>query len=278
MVNNQAKAVISNGNMRMTALVNKMDKSAWDVISSKSNAMPRTMLIGYWGCPPREVMEQAARKHPYDEFIDLDVALGAPPSHLVPDAYCQIVTNIVDNAVHLRDRLRFIIGAVGEDKCDGGRFAALILRDLGLHVVEVRNPNDQRQPVTIATSGLPLREKIDRIMDTVRRPNRRIYKPVKPTHGFWGVPPHDMAMLDLFPDSTHVYGWTRCVEAGVPADLDLEMYVDPGVPTVFYAQTFCAKTALAKYLAEKYDGLYIDCDGTMTNSVVAQITAFIRLG
>ncbi|MDH7481557.1 MAG: hypothetical protein QHH26_06230 [Armatimonadota bacterium] len=240
--------------------------------------MAKSMLIGYWGCPPREVIAQASRKHPYDEFIDLDVDLGAPPSHLVPDAYCQIITNIVDNALHLRDRLRFIIAAVGEDKCDGGRFAALMLKDLGFTVFEVRNPNMERRPITIATSGLPLREKVNRIMDSVCKPNRRVFSPVKPTHGFWGVPPHDMRLLDLFPDTTHVYGWTRCVEAGVPADLDLEMQVDPGVPTVFFAQTFCAKTMLARYLAEKYNGLYIDCDGPMTHSVVAQITAFIRLG
>ncbi|MCL6628319.1 MAG: hypothetical protein K6U00_01800 [Armatimonadetes bacterium] len=240
--------------------------------------MARRMFIGYWGCPSRQVISKVARTYPYDEFIDLDVNMNAPSSGLVPDAYCQIVTNIVDNALHLRQNIRLIIASVGEDKCDGGRFAALILKDLGFPIMEVRNTESEREPLTISTSGLPLLEKVNRIMDGVVSPNQKRYPEVQPTHGFWGVPPHDMRLLELFPNTTHVYGWTRCVEAGVPADLELEMYVDPGVPTVFYTQTFCQKTVLAKYLAEKYDGLYIDCDGSLTNSVIAKVTAFIRMG
>ena len=61
-----------------------------------------------------------------------------------------------------------------------------------------------------------------------------------------------MEILKLFPNTTQVYGWIRCVEAGTPADLDLEMYVDENVPTVFYSQAFCSKSSLAKYLADKY--------------------------
>ena len=240
--------------------------------------MARRKFIGYLGCPPRQVMTKVGRAHPYDEFIDLDVSMNAPPSHLVPDAYCQIVTNIVDNALHLKHDLRLIIAAVGEDKCDGGRFAALILKDLGFPIIEVRNTETERKPVTIATSALPLLDKFNRIMDGVRAPKRTRYRWASPTHGFWGVPPHDMRLLELFPDTTHVYGWTRCVEAGVPADLELEMHVDQDAPTVFYAQTFCQKTSLARYLADKYDGLYIDCDGPLTNSVVAKVQAFIRMG
>lgn len=219
-----------------------------------------------------------ARKYPFGEFIDLDVDMNAPPTGLVPDAYCQIITNIVDNAVYLKDELRAIVAAVGEDKCDGGRFAALILQDLGFKIVEARNNEHEHQPISIATSDLPLTEKFSRIMDSVCIPNEMEYPEVEPTHGFWGVTPHDLHLLELFPNTTHVYGWTRCVEAGVPADLELEMHVDPGVPTIFYAQTFCQKNSLAKYLADKHNGLYIDCDGPLTNSVVAKVQAFIRMG
>ena len=81
----------------------------------------------------------------------------------------------------------------------------------------------------------------------------------------------------MVPDETHVYGWTRCVEAGTPADIDLEMYVDEDVLTVFYAQAFCAKSQLAKYLADKYNGLYIDIDDYANNSIKAKIEAFLRL-
>ena len=240
--------------------------------------MPRRKFIGYLGCPPRDVMESVGRKYPYDEFIDLDINMNAPPSGLVPDAYCQIVTNIVDNAVYLKKDLRVIIASVGEDKCDGGRFAALILRDRSFPIMEVRNTETERQPLMISTSGLPLLEKVNRIMDGVRTPRTKAHRRAKPTHGFWGVPPHDLKLLELFPNSTHVYGWVRCVEAGVPADLDLEMFVDPDVPTVFYAQTFCQKNVLARYLAEKHDGLYVDCDGPLTNSVIAKVEAFIQMG
>ncbi len=91
------------------------------------------------------------------------------------------------------------------------------------------------------------------------------------------MPPNDLEILKLFPDETHIYGWLRCVEAGVPADIELEMQVDPDVPIVFYAQAFCAKCQLAKYLADKYNGLYVDIDDYASNSVKAKIEAFVRL-
>ena len=47
--------------------------------------------------------------------------------------------------------------------------------------------------------------------------------------------------------------------------------------TVFYAQAFCAKCQLAKYLADKYNGLYIDIDDYANNSIKAKIEAFLRL-
>ena len=103
------------------------------------------------------------------------------------------------------------------------------------------------------------------------------YEQCKAKFGFWGVPPNDLSILELFPDETHVYGWTRCVEAMTPSDIDLEMFVDKDVPTVFYSQSFCSKAQLAKYLADKYNGLYIDIDDTVTNSTKAKIEAFLRL-
>jgi hypothetical protein len=55
------------------------------------------------------------------------------------------------------------------------------------------------------------------------------------------------------------------------------MFVDENVPTVFYSQSFCAKAHLAKYLANKYNGLYIDIDDYASNSIKAKIEAFLRL-
>jgi len=239
--------------------------------------MESNKLIGYFGHPPRDVLD-AWRARLGLPLVDLDVAIGAPEAGLVPHNYCQIITNIVSTAVELRDRLEVIIAAVGEEKCDQGRFAARLLADLGLAVMETRNPVlAPRRALVIATSRLPLREKIVRIMDTVHTDDPGPYEQCAPVAGFWGVPPHDLSLLDLFPNETHVYGWTRCVEAGVPADFELECSVDEGVPTVFFSQTFCAKQLLAKYLAHKHGGLYVDADGPINASTAAKVEAFLRL-
>jgi hypothetical protein len=92
------------------------------------------------------------------------------------------------------------------------------------------------------------------------------------------VPPRDFAILDLFPPTTHVYGWSRCMENKTPADLRLESRVNLAVPTVFFAQSFCAKTALARHLASRHPrGLYVDCDVSASSSVRAKIEAFLEL-
>ena len=137
---------------------------------------------------------------------------------------------------------------------------------------------------------MPLYEKVTSITDSIINPKileKSYTKAEIPkentsnsplfTPGFWGVPPNDLEILKLFPNTTHVYGWVRCVEAGTPADLDLEMYVNPNVPTVFYAQAFCSKSQLAKYLADKYNGLYVDIDDYASSSIKAKIEAFLRL-
>ena len=234
--------------------------------------------IGYYGHPPYSVINRF-RRELNQGLIDLDVDLDSPDSKIVPETYCQIITNILNNAMHLRNELSLVIASVGEEKCDAGRFAAAILKDLGFTVIETRNKGILTpRKLNIATSTLPLKEKVVKIMDTVNTGRKESYTQCKPTLGFWGVPPHDLSILEHFPDSTHVYGWTRCVEAGRPSDLQLEMYVEPGVPTIFFSQAFCAKQQLAKYLAEKHEGLYIDAHGEVTNSTVAKVEAFIKLG
>jgi hypothetical protein len=244
-------------------------------------------IIGIWGYPDPEIFMQIRQKYPNFEIIDLDVDYDMPSSNILPDAYCRIMKNILDNAVALKDNLEIIIAAVGEEKCDAGRFAAKILEDMSFNVVQTRyNESVIRLETPVSTSNLPLKDKIVTIMDRVvdgidssalsKNENSTIYVP--PQYGFWGVPPNDLSFLELFPNTTHVYGWTRCVEAGRPADMDLEMFVDKSIPTVFFAQAFCAKMQLAKYLAKKNDGLYVDVDDKASNSVKAKIEAFIKLG
>ncbi len=235
--------------------------------------------IGFYGCPPKDLFQQYKQKLNLD-FVDLDEDLGSEDSKILPQAYCRIIKNIIDNAIALRNNLEIIIAAVGEDKCDQGRFAAYLLKDMGFKVVEVRN-NSLSNPahqIKICTSNSPLDEKVTRIMKTIYTDDNNEYEQCEPTHGFWGVPPHDLNLLKLFPNTTHIFGWTRCVEAQRPADLELECNVDPNIPIVFYTQTFCGKQQLAKYLAEKNRGLFVDCDGPLTPSVAAKIEAFIKLG
>ncbi len=234
------------------------------------------MTIGFWGYPNPKIVEKTKKEYPNAEWIDLDIDFGYQDKNILPDSYCKIVKNIINNTVKLNPEK--IIAPIGKDKCDSGWFAAKLLKDLGYNVEESIYENlENSYPIEICTSSMPLYDKFVTITDNIVERKEIITTQCQPKFGFWGVPPNDLELLKLFPDETHVYGWTRCVEAGTPADIDLEMYVDEDVPTVFYAQAFCAKSQLAKYLADKYNGLYIDIDDYANNSIKAKIEAFLRL-
>ena len=232
--------------------------------------------IGFWGYPDPTVTEEIKKEFPNAEWIDLDIDFGYDDKKILPESYCKIIKNIVNNSLTIKPTK--IIAPIGKDKCDSGWFAAQVLRDLGLDVIETKyEQTTDKKELIISKSNLPLYDKVNTIMNNIINPIKYNLPEVKPKFGFWGVPPNDLEILRLFPDETHVYGWTRCVEAGTPADIELEMYVDEDVPTVFYAQAFCSKAQLAKYLADKYNGLYIDIDDYANNSIQAKIEAFLRL-
>ena len=234
------------------------------------------MVIGFWGYPNPEIVKKTKQEYPNAEWIDLDIDFGYQDKNILPDSYCKIVKNIINNTIELKPVK--IIAPIGKDKCDSGWFAAKLLKDLGYNVEESIYENlENPYTIEICTSSMPLYDKFVTITDKIVERKEIITTQCQPKFGFWGVPPNDLELLKLFPDETHVYGWTRCVEAGTPADIDLEMYVDEDVPTVFYAQAFCAKSQLAKYLADKYNGLYIDIDDYANNSIKAKIEAFLRL-
>lgn len=235
-------------------------------------------IIGFWGYPEPSVIEKNKALYPDAAWVDLDIDFNYPPSKVLPEAYCKIMKNIFDNAFYLKDRIIKILAPIGKDKCDSAFFAAQILKEAGFEVVTtVFEDCIDRGLTPICTSNLPLREKFEVITASITGAQVPEVKQCEARFGFWGVPPNDLSVLELFPDSTHAYGWIRCVEAGVPADIELEMHVDPNVPTVFFAQTFCAKNQLAKYLANKYNGLYVDIDGYANNSTKAKLEAFLRL-
>ena len=232
--------------------------------------------IGFWGYPHPDIIKKTKEDYPNAEWIDLDIDFYYPKTNILPKSYCKIIRNIIDNAMFLKPDL--ILAPIGKDKCDSGWFASKILADMGFNVIQtIFEDLEPKRELKICTSNLPLYDKITRITGNIIDAVDHNLPQIPAEFGFWGVPPNDLEILKLFPDTTHVYGWTRCVEAGTPADLDLEMYVDENVPTVFYAQAFCAKSQLAKYLADKYNGLYVDIDDYASNSISAKIEAFLRL-
>ncbi len=235
-------------------------------------------VIGFWGYPHPELIKEYKKKYPNALWVDFDVDYGFEKTDILPESYCAIINNIINAAFHYKEDLLVILAPIGKDKCDSGWFAYEVLKDLGFNVVKsIFEEFSYKREVKISTSNLPLRQKIELITKDIYEPQNLDLTPCKAKFGFWGVPPNDLSLLELFPNETHVYGWSRCVEAMTPADIELEMFVDKDVPTVFYSQSFCSKAQLAKYLADKYNGLYIDIDDVATNSTRAKIEAFLRL-
>ncbi len=246
--------------------------------------LPGAPLVGFFGAPPRSLLKSEATRYGAG-LVDLDIDFGAPTVNLLPKAYCHILRNCVDNAAALRDRLVKVVAATGKEKCDGGRFAAWLIRErLGIDVL-FTEVGEMKPPVPphLSEAKGPLKKRAIRIMQSVALPLTETEKTeasaarCAPTHGFWGTPPHPIEVLDLFPDTTHIFGWTRCVEQERPADLELENTVPGGLPIVFFSQGFCQKAALAKHLAETHGGIHVDVHDTLNAAVTAKIEAFIRL-
>jgi hypothetical protein len=244
-----------------------------------------TPVIGFWGAPPRAALEAAAARFPGAAFYDLDVHHGARETRTVPDAYCHVIRNCVDNALALRSRLLAVVAATGEEKCDAGRLAARLVAELAeVEVIRTTNPGAATPAEAILSDATgPLKARIVRIMEAIVEPlsaaETRAARASRrdPTHGFWGTPPYPMAVLDLFPDTTAVYGWTRCVEVGRPADLDVEADVPADLPIVFFSQGFCAKAMLARNLAAQHRGMHVDVHDSLSAATMAKIEAFLRL-
>lgn len=245
----------------------------------------REQVIGFWGAPPREALREAARRHPGLGFFDLDVYHRAPESRVVPDAYCHVIRNCVDNALALGPLLRCAVAATGREKCDSARFAATVLDEISpAEVIATVNERARADdPPLLSEARGDLKSRVCRIMDGIVEPlddderRRAAADRCEPSCGFWGVPPHPIEVLDLFPASAHVFGWTRCVEQGRPADLELETSVPDGLPVVFFAQGFCSKAILAHALAGRHRGMYVDVHDSLHASTRAKIEAFIRL-
>ena len=242
-------------------------------------------IIAFWGYPNKNLIKKTKEKYPSATWVDLDIDFKAPDIKAVPDNYCVIIKNIFNNAYNLKDRIIKILAPIGKDKCDSAYFASEILKEEGFNVIQsvfedvCNSPLEVLQNKTpISVSALPLKEKIELITKNIVEEKDYSNLPKKEAQfGFWGVPPNDLGLLDLFPDGTEVFGWCRAVEAGYPGDFQIEHYVKKNLPTVFFTQAFCSKTQCARYLANKYEGLFIDVDVTPNASIRAKIEAFLKL-
>jgi len=238
--------------------------------------------VGIVGIPPLAVIGRLTSlgAHIYDldePQVNTDMEQTAP---FLPRVYCAILRTAVLNALHLE--LDMIVIDVGPGKCDCALHVSTVLQDmLAIPVIRTRNEDDVPFGHPLCETQMGLLEKFKKITTGVQsaaphQPEK--FPPCRPTAGFWGVPPRDFSLLTLFPDTTHIYGWTRCMENKTPADGELEALFNAEVPTIFFAQSFCAKTALAKFLAAKHPrGLYLDVDVTCSSSTGAKIQAFLEL-
>lgn len=239
-----------------------------------------TNTIGIVGVPPRQIITRLHESGA--QIVDLDEpqvqASLERTTSLVPRVYCAVLRTVILNAIHLD--LDKIYIDIGPGKCDCALHIATILKDiLTIPVIPTRNQDTQDAGFPFCQAKMGLQEKMAAITRSVRTLIPEPTPPsCAPTAGFWGVPPRDFSLLTLFPDTTHIYGWTRCMENKTPADLKLESEINLDIPTVFFAQSFCAKTALAQHLAACHPrALYLDCDVSASSSARAKIEAFFEL-
>lgn len=251
--------------------------------NTKGKTAQGKKLVGFVGCPPEEVMARFRDAR----LVDLDNrqpgVSNLEAKEMLPVTACAIIQRILANTLALKPEV--ILFDDGYSKCDNARFLGNLIQDRVPEVRLIRTQNDSKRPAgtPICDSGLPLAEKVNLILDDIISPvDKSGFRPYPdPPAAFWGVPGADEAIYGLFPPGTQLLGWLRCFENRTPADLELECYVPPDIPTVFFAQTFCSKNILAKHLARKHNGLYVDSDGVLTRSERAQIEAFLhfrRLG
>ncbi len=247
-------------------------------MSAVSSTKTRAGIVGV---PPVAIMEMLAG--PEFKIFDLDEPQGKidieTASPFLPRVYCGILRTVISNSLSIRPEVIYI--DTGAGKCDCAVHTATVLEDIlpDCTVIRTKNGDSNDFGVPLCKTEMPLLDKMAAITASVQMPGcYDTFSSCTATAGFWGVPPRDFSLLTLFPDTTHVYGWARCMENKTPDNLELELHYNPNIPTVFFAQSFCAKTALARHLAAKHPhGLYLDCDVTAGNSAKAKIQAFLEL-
>jgi hypothetical protein len=237
--------------------------------------------VGIVGIPPidiiRSLNEAEITIHDLDAKLVPNSIDGVTP--YLPKVYCAILRTVVLNALHLS--LDAIYIDVGPGKCDAAKHVATILEQtLSIPIIQTINEDNSDFGTPISQSSMNLIDKFLLITENVKLalPNSPRVEACPPSAGFWGVPPRDFSIFDSFPPTTHIYGWARCMENKTPANSELEAYYNKSIPTVFFAQSFCAKTALAKFLADQHPrAIFLDVDFLTSRSARAKVQAFLEL-
>ncbi len=240
-------------------------------------------MVGIIGLPSRILRD----KYRGEDMVDLDCPLQVPPwrdygavESRCPKIFCAVLTTCFTNAVILKPDV--ILADVGPGKCEGARYLCAILRDLlpSTKIITEQNLDSARASASNCECyTVPLRQRMERIVDRIIQPELPDFprSNSSPRAGFWGVPPSDFGILEGFPDETIILGWSRCMDSRTPADLALEMESPADIPVVFFSQSFCQKSILAKSLAEKHGGLFVESDQKVDNSTLQKIEAFLKL-
>ena len=243
--------------------------------------LPPGARVGIVGVPPLTIIAHLSACQA--QIIDLDEPQVRKNMEetmgYLPRVYCAILRTVLLNSIHLQ--LDCLVMDIGPGKCDCAVHTATVLEDrLPMPVFTFRNLDSHDFGTPLCQAKMNLVEKMGAITSSIQQAEAMANPPpaCQATAGFWGVPPRDFSLLEPFPATTHVYGWSRCMENKTPAKLELEHHYNPHIPTVFFAQSFCAKTALAKHLASRHPkSLFVDADVTAGSSIKAKIEAFLEL-
>ncbi|HIP83420.1 MAG TPA: hypothetical protein EYH19_07610, partial [Desulfocapsa sulfexigens] len=170
---------------------------------------------GIVGVPPLSVMELLAT--PEFEIFDLDEPQGKidieTASPFLPRVYCGILRTVISNSLAIQPDIIYI--DTGSGKCDCAVHTATVLEDIlpNCRIEKTRNNDSADFGNPLCRTRMNLADKMAAITASVQNPlPYKALKACNPTAGFWGVPPRDFSLLKFFPDTTHIYGWTRCME------------------------------------------------------------------
>ena len=171
--------------------------------------MTEIKVIVFWVYPHPKLIQETKIKYHNAKWVDLDVDFAYPKTNILPEAYCKIIRNIIDNTIYLKPDL--ILAPIGKDKCDSGWFASIILKDMVFNVIpSIFEETDYKKEIVICKSNLPLIDKITRITANIVSDEYKgftyIHSEVPPkeenpfsnknfTPGFWGVPPKYLEIL-----------------------------------------------------------------------------------